>query len=104
MFVEKQDQDIKSESAEGEQIAINFQRFFQSTTTDLKKSDITTLCVCNPLQWHPAIKKCHHPVIMNYLVNNKNIRYSWVTMLNQAEQWDIHHSEQYTDLRVNSYI
>ena len=27
------------------------------------------------------------------LVNNKNIRYSGVTNLNQAEQWDIHHAK-----------
>ena len=40
----------------------------------------------------------------NYLVNSKNIRYSGVTKLDQAEQWDIHHSKQSTDLRVNSYI
>ena len=49
------------------------------------------LC-CVVLQWHPAKTKCHgttkivryseDPVITNYLVNNKNIRYSGVTKLN----------------------
>ena len=43
-------------------------------------------------------------VITKYLVNNKNSRYTEVTKLNQAEQWDIHHAKQSTDLRVNSYI
>ena len=42
-------------------------------------------------------------VITNYLVNNKSIRYSGVTKLKQAEQWDIHQAKQSTDLRVNSY-
>ena len=42
------------------------------------------------------------PVITNYLINNKNIRYSGVTKLNQAEQWDIHHEKQSTDLRVTA--
>ena len=41
---------------------------------------------------------------MKYLVNNKIIRYSVVTTLNQAEQWDINHAKQSTDLQVNSYI
>ena len=35
-------------------------------------------------------------VITNYLVNNKNIRYSGVAKLNQAEQWDIHPQEPIT--------
>ena len=68
------------------------------------------------IQWNPAIMKCHGttkivhysgvfvPVITNYLVNSKNICYSGVTKLNQAEEWDIHHSKQSTDLRINSYI
>ena len=34
----------------------------------------------------------------------KNVRYSGVTKLKQAEQWDRHHEKQSTDLRVNSYI
>ena len=42
--------------------------------------------------------------ITKYLANNKNICYSGVTKLNQAEQWDIHHAKKSTDLRVNSYI
>ena len=56
------------------------------------------------LQWHPAITKCHgtqknvrhseDPVIMNYLANDKNIRYSGVTKLNPAEEWDIQHAKQ----------
>ena len=51
------------------------------------------------LQWNPAITKCHgteksvryseDPIITNHLVNNKNIRYSGVTKMNQAEQWDL---------------
>ena len=41
---------------------------------------------------------------MKYLVSNKNIPYSRITKLNQAEQWDIHQSKQSTDLRMNSYI
>ena len=45
----------------------------------------------------------HRKKCSNYLVNNKNIRYSGVTKLNQAEQWDIHHAKHSTDLRVNSY-
>ena len=48
------------------------------------------------LQWHPTIT--------NYLVNNKNIRNSGAIKLNQAEQWDIHHAKQSTELHVNSYI
>ena len=40
-------------------------------------------------------------VITNYVVNNKNIRYSGVTKVNNVI---IHHSEQSTDLHVNSYI
>ena len=44
------------------------------------------------------------PVITNYLLNSKNNRYSGLTKLNQAEQWDIHHAKQSADLRVNSYI
>ena len=61
------------------------------------------------IQWHPAITKCQgtekdvryseDPVTTNYLVNNKNVRYSWVTILNQAEQWDIQRAKQSTDLR-----
>ena len=43
-------------------------------------------------------------VITNYLANSKNIRYSGVTKLDQAEQWDIHLAKESTDLRVNSYI
>ena len=50
------------------------------------------------------VRYSEDPVITNYLVNNKNIRYSRVTKLNQAEQWDIHHAKQSTDFRVNSYI
>ena len=54
------------------------------------------------IQWYPAITKCYSteknvrdsgvlrcsedPIITNYLVNNKSIRYSRVTKLNQAEQ------------------
>ena len=66
------------------------------------------------LQWNPAITKCHgteknvryseDPVITNYLVNSKKIRYSGVTKLNQAEQWYIHHAKQSTDLHMNSNI
>ena len=66
------------------------------------------------LQWNLAITKCHGTekivrysgvfAITNYLVNYKNIRYSGVTKLNQAEQWDIHHAKQSINLRVNSYI
>ena len=41
-----------------------------------------------PLWW--GLRYSEDPVITNYLVNNKNIRYSGVTKL--------------TDLRVNSYI
>ena len=58
-------------------------------------------CCQNPkiqdsIQWHPAITNCHgteinvrcseDPVIMvtNCLVNNKNIRYSGVTKLNNG--------------------
>ena len=44
------------------------------------------------------------PVITNYMVSGKNIRYTGVTKLDQAEQWDIHHAKQSTDLRVISYI
>ena len=66
------------------------------------------------IQWNPAITKCHGTeknvrysedlVITNYLVNSKNIRYSVVTKLDQAEQWDRHHAKQSTDLRVNNHI
>ena len=42
-------------------------------------------------------------VIVSYLVNNKNIRYSGVTKLNQAEQWDIHHAKQTTDFEGQSF-
>ena len=69
------------------------------------------------LQWNLAITKCHgteknvryseDPVITNYLVNNKNIPYSGVTKLNQAQLWDIHsihHKKQSTDLHVKRYI
>ena len=66
--------------------------------------------ICMVLQWYPAITKCHGTqkivryrrrprVITNYLVNSKNIRYSGVPKLNQAEQWDIYHAKQSTDLR-----
>ena len=64
------------------------------------------------IQWNPAITKCHGTeknvrytgvfvvatdfVITNYLVNSKNIRYSGVTKLDQAQQWDIHHAKQST--------
>ena len=44
------------------------------------------------------------PVITNYLVNNKNIRYGGVTKLNRAEQRDIHHAKQSKDLHVDSNI
>ena len=68
------------------------------------------------LQWNPAITKCYgtenffviagseDPIITNYLVKSKNILYSRVTKLDQAEQWDIHDANQCTDLHVNSYI
>ena len=69
---------------------------------------------CNRLQWNPAITKCHgteknvcyseDPVITNYLVNSKKNRYSRVTKLNQAEQWDINHAKQSTDLHMNGNI
>ena len=51
-----------------------------------------------------SISYSEDPVITNYLVKNKNVRYNGVTKLSQAEQWDIHHAQQSTDLRVNSYI
>ena len=38
------------------------------------------------------------------MVSHKNIRYSGVAKLNQAKQWNRHHAEKSTDLRVNSYI
>ena len=44
------------------------------------------------------------PVITNYLFNNKKNHYSGVTKLNQAEQWNIHHAKQTTDLHMNSNI
>ena len=37
-------------------------------------------------------------VITNYLDNSKTIRYSGATKLDQAQQWDIHHAKQSTDL------
>ena len=43
------------------------------------------------------------PVITSYQVNNKNIRYSGVTKLNQAEQWDMHHAKQSTDFEGQSF-
>ena len=49
-----------------------------------------------------GLRYSEDPVITNYLVNSKNIRYNRVTKLNRAEQWDIHHAKQSTDLRVNS--
>ena len=69
------------------------------------------------IQWNPAITKCHSseknvcyslgsfrysedPVIMNYLVNNKNIRYSGVTKLNIG----IYTMQNSLDLSMNSYI
>ena len=52
-----------------------------------------------PLNWkitkcHSTEKNVHYSGVLlkritNYLVNNKNICYSRVTKLNQAEQWDI---------------
>ena len=51
-----------------------------------------------------SISYSEDPAITNYLVNNKSIRYSGATKLNQAEQWDIHHAKQSTEMRVNSYI
>ena len=39
-----------------------------------------------------------------YIINNKNIRYSGVTKLSQAEQWDIYHAKQSTDLSETSTI
>ena len=75
----------------------------------------------NLIQWNPRYNECcgteknvrysgvfvvakTRPVITNYLVNNKNNRYSRVTKLNQAEEWDIHHAKQSTHLCVNSNI
>ena len=55
-------------------------------------------------QYRKNVRYSEDPIITNYLVNNKNIRYSGVTKLDQAEQWDIHHAKQSTDLRVNSCI
>ena len=51
-----------------------------------------------------GLRYSEDPAIMNYLLNNKNICYSGVTKLNQAEQWNIHYTKQSTDLHVNSYI
>ena len=51
-----------------------------------------------------GLRYSEDPVITNYLVNSKNIRYSGVSKLDQAEQWDIQHAKQSSDLRVNSYI
>ena len=51
-----------------------------------------------------GLRYSEDPVITNYLVNSKKIRYSGVTKLNQAEQWDIHHAKQSTDLHINSNI
>ena len=41
-----------------------------------------------------GLRYSEDPFITYYLVNNKNTRYSGVTKLNQAEQWDIHHAKQ----------
>ena len=43
-------------------------------------------------------------VITNYLVNSKNIRYSGVTKLDQAGQWDIHHAKQPTGFEGQSSL
>ena len=50
----------------------------------------------------PLVLYIYMIYITSYLVNSKNIRYSGVTKLDQAEQWDIHHAKQSPDL--NSYI
>ena len=47
-----------------------------------------------------GVRYSENLVITNYLVNSKNIRYSGVTKLDQAEQWDIHQAKESTDLRV----
>ena len=54
------------------------------------------------LKW--GLRYSEDPIKTNYLVNSKNIRYSGVTKLDQAEQWDIHQAKQSTAFRVNSYI
>ena len=55
-------------------------------------------------RYRKNVRYSEDPVITNNLVNNKNIRYSGVTKLSQAEQWDIHNVKQSTDLRMNSNI
>ena len=69
------------------------------------------------IQCHPTITKCHgtekknrysgvfvigKTPLQQIMVSNKIIRYSGITKLNQAKQWDTHHAKQSTDLRVNS--
>ena len=58
-----------------------------------------------------GLRYSEDPVITNYLVKSKNIRYSGVTKLDQARSPSltklnngIYTTQQSTDLRVNNYI
>ena len=90
---------------------------WQLLSQDLEHFTIICLHVhvSTALQWHPTITKCHG-------TEKKSVRYNgvfiiaktqlkrsiWLTTKyslqrgNQAEQWNIHHAKQFTDLRVNS--
>ena len=67
--------------------------YISSRTVESRNNEVS--------RYQENVRYSKDPATTNYLANNKNIRYGGVTKLNQAEQCDIHHAKQSTDLRVN---